>query len=181
MNNSNNNSRSRNRRNQKSNQKLETQIKTLQRQNKVDSVLLRSIPDPPMYKLTNVFSRTVRINLTAAGTITPTTIFTSLGLLAAAASFRLSVNHFTAWANTTDTDVLVITVSETPIAGVARDFSDRGTAGSVRPNLHVQFSRIMRETWFDSASTFTLLSTSNFPTIFDVNVNIELTPSTLTY
>jgi hypothetical protein len=166
----------------------------LKQELKSEAVMLRQGSDPPSYKATTIFSRTVRVVGGADPTliVTPTSILTALfGTTAASAPYQLQFMSINVWGLTTQDSQdlpLLVTVLNDTTGSTGSDpttFSDRGVFGSSRPNVHVRFSHNIRDTWLLGSSTalatISQAAKTSAGLIADVHVRILFTPTTVSF
>jgi hypothetical protein len=167
------------------------QILALKQELKSEAVMLRPVTDPPSYKATSIFSRTVRFIGSSAGfNLTPNSVLTVL-FGTSLSNYQIQFMSLNVWGLTTaeSSDIpLIVTVTNDVSSLDNTEFTDRGVFGSSRPNVHLRYAHEVRDHWFASSATTIVTSISQIvPTpvttglIADVHVRLLLTPSSVTY
>lgn len=171
--------------------RLTQQLNSIKLSIKTTPYLVPPIMDPPQYKQTNVFSRTIRyISNATPETITPTTIMNTLIAASARNNFNIQFIKVRAWSTASSASVLQLSVINDTEGSAPdyRNFSDRGTPGMYRPSVHVAFGRDINENWYPNNGTqgivivnATPTASATEPVILDFHVNIQITPAVLTF
>lgn len=165
--------------------RLNRKINAMKIASRIPSVVRPLRSDPPVYRVTTSFPRTLRFYVASASSpsssFSPSRLITSIfnSNAPSAPTVHVYIQRVNVWSN--DQSVLYVDTVDIPSdAQYQSTFQDNGVPGSRRAALQLIPSREIRETAFDASNTtaqFQIRTTGTTDIIIDVHVVYRVTPT----